>query len=263
MTPQDTPTPSSDPAAAPTDPSKPPRRKVWLRRLVMLLGFAVIALGLLVGLGVPLAVSSDWARERFEREAGRALHTEVALGSMAYGWFDGLTLEGLRVRNPEGFDPSRELLRVDRIAGEFSLLSVLRGAPELLGSVEGLEVRVEEDADGYTNMDAIAGRTREDVARGPAPEEPTEDDDRDPRDTPVPGEGPSREDFDIGSDWYGLQMDLRVSDGDVEMWRQGALVHAMRNVEAAVAKPASRKRWARFCTGSSMRKFMPMSAGQG
>ena len=138
-----------------TTPS-PLRRKSTLRRLVKITCICTSLMALLV-LMIPTILSADVFRRNLEEELGRELGVEVRLENYSLSWFSGLTVEGVHVPNPSGFPQEEPLLELRSMRGDISFVQLLRGRLALSGTVEGLEVRIHQNANGLTNLEMLTG----------------------------------------------------------------------------------------------------------
>jgi hypothetical protein len=197
-----------------TTPS-PVRRKSTLRRLLKITCICTSLLALLV-LMIPTILSADVFRRNLEEELGRKLGVDVRLENYSLSWFSGLTVEGLRVPNPAGFPQDEPLLELRSMRGDISFLQLLRGRLALSGTVEGLEIRIHQDADGLTNLKMLTGI------------------EIDVDDPDIGRSGFSGPDF---SALDRLRLDLRLVDALVEIsHEEEGVLESLRNVNSSINK---------------------------
>lgn len=171
----------------------PRRRRRWLRRLLVALLLLIPLL-----LALPYAVALGPVRAYLERAASERAGASCRIGALDFSWRHGLTATGVELGNPAGFPGERPSLRVRE-------LNLDRTSSPTLGvtvRVDGLEVFVEQRADGSTNLQRLGGAAT-------------------PATTPVPGhEGtpPAK------AASTSLAFDVAVQNGRVEVRREGVLL---------------------------------------
>lgn len=183
-------------------------------------------------LGIPLAlllaaphlVALDAVRARVEGELRDQLGVPCTIGRMGFSWFSGFAVRDLEVANPDGFPSDRPALRLRRAACDLGLWSLLGGRFELVGDVDGLELFVEQRADGRTNLQELAARGRTSS----------------PTDTSSsPGSGGG--DTGIGGDdarslLDRVRLDLQLRESQVEVRRDGQPLEALRGLRCSLRK---------------------------
>jgi hypothetical protein len=192
------------------DAVKPPmpRRRRWRRWL-----FALVVLVLLV-LALPYAIAFGPVRERIARIASEALHTECRIDGLSFSWFSGITVRGLEIQNPAGFASERPAVRLrSATAGPKGLT-----LSNWLAEADGLEVFVEQHADGTTNLQQI-GRGSVDVTTSPDTNEPRGSD---------PGVDPG--------DDPGVGFSLSLANALLEVRRDGQLLESVTNLNLVVSR---------------------------
>lgn len=214
-----------DPAASPSTPPPPPpetavaperrpRRRWW--RIAGVLAFA---LALLVVVA-PYALSLGFVRRGIENDLSEQLGTRCSLERLGFNWFSGFALEGLRIGNPPGFDQDQPMLQVRRLAGDLSLGQLLRGRIGVVGLMDGLEVRLDQDQQGVSNVERVLHKRSGGAVV-----------------VQRPGGGPpSRPDAEARFDLAGLRLDLKLSDALIEIRRQGQLLEALRSLSCEIKK---------------------------
>jgi hypothetical protein len=130
----------------------PRKRRRWWRTAFVVL---VALLGLV--LAAPHAIAIDAVRKRIEAELRRDLGVPCRIGQLGFSWFTGLAVRSLEIGNPPGFAPERPCLRCKRAAVDLSLLPMLQGRFGFDAVVDGLEIYVEQHADGTTNFERLFG----------------------------------------------------------------------------------------------------------
>lgn len=209
---------SPPPAAEPPMPPKPRRRRGrWWRWLLIA---AALVVALIVAL--PYTVALAPVRTFVARRVGENLRGACTIERLSWSWSTGLDVAGLEVRNPPGFPSERPALRMRRMTADVAFGSLLSGPYALTATVDGLELFVEQRADGTTNLQELGGRDT------PPPE-------RQPPQPPAPAEPPEPRSprTDTGSQTP-VRFDLAVRGGLVEIRREGALLEALRDLTVDV-----------------------------
>ena len=143
----------------------PQRRR--LRKLWLLTG----ALALLVAL-TPTILSLGALRATVEAQLAERLRCDATVDAVSLGWLSGLEISGLRLGNPPGFPAERPAVVLERLTADISLSSLLFGAFSASGEIVGLDVSVEQQADGSTNLQQLILAERAEVTAAPASAEP-------------------------------------------------------------------------------------------
>ncbi|MCC6783267.1 MAG: hypothetical protein IT457_10540 [Planctomycetes bacterium] len=194
-----------------------PRRRSGLVRFLRVT--IVLAILMVVAvLALPALLSMDWMRTRIERQASEAVGAKVAIGRVAFGWFSGLEIEDVAVANPPGFASEARLFEMKALRGDADVFGLLRGRFSLTGAIEGLSLRIQQRADGTTNLGELLGVRVEGPIAMP------------PRDA---GGGARGEPIDFA----GLRLDLAIRDAFIEVVHEThGVLERLEHVEASVAK---------------------------
>lgn len=144
----------------PLSPKKP-------RRLLRVLVFGFCALLLLVLL-TPYALSLGYLRSKVQSEVSTNLRGKCEVGDASFSWFSGVAISDLRIENPPGFPEDRPAVVMKTMNADVSILSLLFGTVLANAEITGLEVNVEQKADGTTNLQELAVKSDE-VAAEPEP----------------------------------------------------------------------------------------------
>jgi len=187
----------------------PPRR----RRALRLSAAAVGALVVLV-LVTPTVLSFGLLRGIVDDQLSQALRGEASVESASFGWWSGLQIEGLQVANPPGFPTDRPAVRMQSLAADVSLGALLFGALEAEGEIVGLEVQVEQRADGASNLQQLVASSGD--SGSPAPQAPKEEE----------------------SDPAPFALDFHLRDSAVTIRREGEVLEALTELTCH-AKSAS------------------------
>ena len=143
----------------PKDPRVLARRRWWL--------IVPLSLGLLLAAAVvtmPWWLSGELVRDQVVRTLTDELGLRVQVDGLEYHPLYGLTLTGVRVKAPAGFE--REPVTAEKLAVRYDLLPLVRGEVVVRSVVlQGAHFVFETAADGGSNLDALLADI--DAALGP------------------------------------------------------------------------------------------------
>jgi len=204
-----------------------PRRKSRLRLL-----FTILALLVLLIVLAPYA-AAGFVRGRIDRELSQQLGTPCRIEKLALGWFSGFDLRGLEIGNAPGFDRSHPLLRIAGARADVSLLRMLSGHFDVFASIDGLQLWIDENEAGETNLErtlAAAGLEVHEEAAEPAPQKP--------KARPTPRRpGRSRDHVAVDPDLIRrLRLDLSLRNGSIEIRRDGELLESVTGLDCTLGK---------------------------
>ncbi|MCK5942130.1 MAG: hypothetical protein KAI24_09190 [Planctomycetes bacterium] len=174
----------------------------------MLIAVGVVLLLVLIA---PLVLSLGFLRSQVESQLTTNLNGKATVGHVSFGWLSGLQIEGLRIDNPPGFPTERPAMTMKSLAADVSVLSLLFGTLSAEGEIVGLEVFVEQNADGTTNLQKLAREG--DATTSPAEGEPKPAD-------PEPGTGSQPSDM-------AFALDFQLRDCAVTIRRAGEVLEAL------------------------------------
>ena len=220
---------SSGSASPTTNPPLPPkgRRRLWRVLLAMFVLFVLLVLAM------PHMVALEFVRTEAQEKLSQTLGVPCRIDRIGFSWFSGFGVQGVEIANPPGFSREQPCLRIARVGGSVGIAEMLGGRVEFAGAVDGLQVRVEENAAGETNFGALFGDQiviRRDPAPGPkAPPRP-----RTPTTKPNGHLGDLRLDR--------VQFDLQLRDALFEIRREGQLLQAVSDVNCQVRKTFDAKK---------------------
>ncbi|MHC4135558.1 MAG: hypothetical protein ACYS0K_11290 [Planctomycetota bacterium] len=127
------------------------------RRVLRVLLILAVALLVLVALAPTLAGLGP-VRRYVEGKLGETLGRAVALGEIEAGWTKGVALHGLSVANRGAEFGEDALLEIASVSVTDSLTHLIFGSGPTRIVIDGLVVRVEEQAGGRTNVDDLLER---------------------------------------------------------------------------------------------------------
>lgn len=135
-----------------SEASLPPKKR---RRLLRIFVIAFCALATLV-LVAPYALSLGYLQSRVEAELNNNLDGKCEVADVAFSWYSGVSIKDLRIANPAGFPTERPAIVMKGMKADVSVFSLLFG--KLLGNaqIDGLEINVEQNADGASNLQELA-----------------------------------------------------------------------------------------------------------
>jgi hypothetical protein len=207
-------------APVPPDPTsaglpRPKRRPRWWLRIPLLLLVLVVLLVLVA----PMAANFAFVRQRLQDQLQHGLGVPCRLDKLHFSWFSGLELGGLEIGNATGFAPDHPFLQLGSLRGDLSILRLATGRIDISGTIADLEVRIDQDAEGRTNVGTIfgIGARRGGSAGGPG----------------GPGiEVGANDRFDLGA----VRFDLELADALVEIRREGRLLESLRDLDCRLEK---------------------------
>ena len=184
-------------------------------RTILILSSVLVLLILLA----PTILSQGFLQSKAEAAVRDSLRGEVRIGDVTFSWFSGLTIRDLRVDNPPGFPSDRPAVVMKDLKADVSLLSLLFGNPRAAAEIVGLELNVEQSADGTTNLQQLLHVS---PSSGGKPEEPTGE----PR-IETPPEGPDS-----------LAFDLHLRDCKLTIRREGQVLEELTDFQCNARKSA-------------------------
>lgn len=145
--------------------------KIALKFVLGLLAvYVVVMLG--SGLAIRVLLSSSLG-DRIREQVQQALPVEVSLSGGDFDlveWMQfrpSLALDDLRIGNPDGFS-NEPLLRADRVLARAGLFDLLSGETRVSAiQIDSPVVRVETNASGHTNIDALISAMDEGTPSSP------------------------------------------------------------------------------------------------
>lgn len=162
---------------------------------------------LLLILLTPYALSLGYLRSTVEQQLSTNLHGKATVEDVSFGWLSGLQMQGLRIENPPGFTSERPAMTMKSMAADVALTSLLFGTLSANGEIVGLEIFVEQNADGSTNLQKLASEGAAEAGEGGEPgiEEEQQQ----------PGNG------------NGFALDFHLRDCAVTIRREGEILEAL------------------------------------
>ncbi|MFK7740465.1 MAG: hypothetical protein AB8H80_09075 [Planctomycetota bacterium] len=110
---------------------------------------------LLVALA-PYALSLGFVRSKIESTAKGSLNGDLHIGSLSWSWTQGVSAADIRIDNPDGFPTERPAVQMKSMIADVSLSTLLGATPSATAKIVGMEIFVEQNADGSTNLQALA-----------------------------------------------------------------------------------------------------------
>ncbi len=216
------------------DVPAPPRRKRRLRLLFAI----VVLLAMLIALA-PSALSA-LARSRIGPRLSRQLGTPCRIEKASIGWLSGLEFGEIEIGNAPGFDRSHPLLRAAGGHARISLLRMLGGNFDVQASVRGLQLWLDEDATGHSNLERLLATTlstttsTSDPASIPRPRAANDPATGGHDEPSANGNNPAID----GDLLRRLRLDLSLRDAGLELRRAGELVETVAGIDFAINKDA-------------------------
>tara|TARA_R110002072_G_scaffold174303_4_gene329488 strand:+ start:102476 stop:104557 length:2082 start_codon:yes stop_codon:yes gene_type:complete len=195
-------------------PLPPKKRRRGLR--IILISFCVL---LLLVLLTPFALSLGYLRSKVQSEVSNNLRGKCEVADVSFSWFSGVAVNDLRIENPPGWPTERPAVVMKAMSADVSIISLLFGTVLANAEIDGLEVNVEQKADGTTNLQELQ-KPSDKPAEAPKPTEPKE-------------EGGTK-----GAD--GLGFDFKLKDCAVTIRREGKVLEKLSGFSCiAVSKADS------------------------
>ena len=207
--------------------AKPP---FWKRPLR--LAFTIFTLLAIFLILAPYGVVALLQR-RASEDLSDALGVPCRVDALRFGWMSGVAVEGIEIANAPGFDVSRPALRMQSARADIGLLRMFSGEFGIVADVRGLEVCVEENDRGETNLETLLRNAGIDTDEALVIDVDTNDDTSKPS-----GERPSRRGNDrdkvelLGK----LSLHLALTNGSFELRRAGQLVERIEKCDAVIEK---------------------------
>jgi hypothetical protein len=202
----------------------PKKRK---NRLLRVLFWTATVVSVLI-VAAPHAVALDSFRAEVEQAMSDALGTECRVERIGFSWFSGFGVQGVQIANPPGFAADRPCLRIERFGGTIHVVDAFLGRANVGGSIEGLQLVIDEDEYGTSNLERLFGRgTTIKTSRGG---------DR-PKDAPRDGQ-PKLDGLER------LQLDLQLADARIEVRRRGETLETIEELDVRLHKSFDARRLA-------------------
>ena len=128
------------------------------RRLFRVFVFGFCALLLLVLL-TPYALSLGYLRSKVQTEFSSHLRGKCEVTDVSFSWLSGVSVENLRIENPPEFTTERPAVVMKSMNADVSIMSLLFGTVLANAEITGLEINVEQKADGTTNLQELAEKS--------------------------------------------------------------------------------------------------------
>ena len=155
---------------------------------------------------LPYGVALGPVRSRIEDAVSDSLRGKCHIDRLGFSWLSGVSAEGIRIDNPPGFSTERPAVKLRRLQADVALRSLLFGAYAATAEIDGLEVYVEQTADGATNLQQLAAESKSD-SKKPTPKEPDK-------------QAPPSD----------LAFDVRLTNSTIEVRRAGELLEAITDL---------------------------------
>ena len=157
----------------------------------------------------PFVLSLGFLQSRVQTEVNANLRGNCEIEEVSFSWFSGLSVTGLRVANPPGFESERPAVAMKSLSADVSIGSLLFGTFLADAEIVGLEINIDQKADGTTNLQELL----------PAPE----DQQPEAPNEPTPEQPKSKDSG--GADGVGFNVKLR--DCAVTIRREGEVLESL------------------------------------
>lgn len=196
---------------------------------VVLVGFCALVLLVLF---LPYGLSLGFLKSRVKTEVNTNLRGECEIEDVSFSWFSGLSITGVKVENPPEYPSDRPAIAMQSMSADVSIGSLLFGTFLADAEIVGLEINVEQNADGTTNLQDLLPESESPSKR---PEEP------EPKEPGSNKPGRKRPSGPPGGDDTGLGFSFKLRDCAVTIRREGEVLESLTdfNCEARSATDES------------------------
>jgi len=201
----------------------PKKRRLLLK--VVLVAFCALVLLVLL---LPYGLSLGFLKSKVTTAVNTNLRGECEVEDVSFSWFSGLSIKGVRVENPPEYPSDRPAIAMESMSADVSIGSLLFGTFLADAEIVGLEINVEQNADGTTNLQDLLPESESRSSEGPEAPEPNEPGGRRPRGEP-------------NDDDAGLGFNFNLRDCAVTIRREGKILESLTdfNCEARSATDES------------------------
>ncbi len=113
----------------------------WTKRLSLLTTLAVVAAIPAIGVGLPVAVRTDWVRHRAENALTDAFGAPVQIGGLSWRWKQGLTVD--EIGSSESAPPS---FRIDSVRVQLRYSKLFQGKLRLRVTLDKPELNLTDSS---------------------------------------------------------------------------------------------------------------------
>lgn len=125
------------------------------KHLLKILG-AVFASLLLIAALLPSILSTDWGTHQLLKLINNRIPGKITLSDASFSWTGPQSLQNLALRDPAG----KDVITINSFTTDASLWSLFRHGPiSKLTKIQGLDVTIEEEQAGHTNLHSALGNT--------------------------------------------------------------------------------------------------------
>lgn len=225
------------PAPSATAAPPKPRRRLWkVLLLVVGIPFALLLAAVFLG---PYAIGLTAVRTQIAERASAQLGAPCRIDTLAWSWSHGVRIAGLEIGNPPGFPQERPALRLREATLDVALGTLFGGRVDVKGDIAGLELFVEQRADGQTNLQALGQGSRGSGAGG--------------RDG---GGSGKRAGDDTGL--ANVQANVTLRESGVEIRREGQLLESLSKLSGNLEKPFGMA----DLTAQLLASLLPLAGGE-
>jgi len=128
----------------------------WVLWLCSVILFVVILLSAVL-ITLPRLVSSEWVKNRIERQISQTLHRTVRLERLNWTWTEGILLKGLQIEEDPGFS-IKPLISIDSALLAIDLDQLIHRRLAIDLKLTGLDARLIRNRDGLTNIELLLSR---------------------------------------------------------------------------------------------------------
>ena len=129
---------------------------------------AILLAALLIFL-LPRIVSTDWAKQKVELYAARAIHRPVHVQNLSWTWDRGILLEGLEIDDDPSFS-DKPILSFKRFLLSLNYRQLLELRVVVLTELDGAHVNLIKKKGGLTNLESLLSGISQSSAPAAEPE---------------------------------------------------------------------------------------------
>lgn len=191
--------------------SLPPKKKRRLVRVIIIAFCALVALVLIA----PYVLSLGYLRSRVETELNNNFSGKCEVADVSFSWSSGLSVTDLRIANSSGFPEERPAVVMKGMSADVSIISLLFGNLRGNAKIDGLEVNVEQNRDGKSNLQELITK----------PE------------TPAKTSDPNDENPDGSSTVADVAFDFALNDCVVTIRKEGKVLEKLSEFQCVATTP--------------------------
>ena len=141
----------------------------WILWIFGALLTTILLAALLVFL-LPRLVSTDWAKEKIQIYAAKAIHRPIHMQNLSWTWDGGILLEGLEIDDDPSFS-DKPILSFNRFLLSVNYRQLLERRLAIIMELGGAHVNLIKNKGGLTNLDNLLSGISQSPTSPPKPEQ--------------------------------------------------------------------------------------------